>query len=197
MHQKQQEQINNDIVCVAEKDVVNNQTVIVNVDQISDIQSNQSTLGGRAKALEKIKRMCKERPSAASGNGPANEGPNDDDPDDPEDDENNFFEKLKNNYIDKGLADGFGNLYKDPKSEFWWSYARGTRHGGPHCKVFQKGVRGFDWVFDATLDGVKIFYKHKGDIGMHIPYQRVSFSSRSEKEIRKKIAKKLLKRIKK
>ncbi len=70
MHQNQQEQIKNGIVCAVEKDVVKTQEVTLKADQISEnIQCNKA-LERRSKTLEKLKKVCKEQVSVSSAPDP-------------------------------------------------------------------------------------------------------------------------------
>ncbi len=118
MHQKQQEQNKNDAVCAIEKDVAKNQEAIVKVDQISkDVQCNKA-LEKRSKTLEKLKRMCKERASAASDNGPMINGP--EEPEDEEEkkikEEEEFKKKHSNGrYDDVGYHKNYQSGSKSPR----------------------------------------------------------------------------------
>ncbi len=97
-------------------------------------------------------------------------------PEDPEDDddEDDFFKKLKKRSDKKVRSKRFGNLYRDPATGLWWS--RDTAgHGGPHSKVFKKGSTSFEWQYDADLRGLPILAKHKGPIGLSIPFKEVIF----------------------
>ncbi|MCX5922987.1 MAG: Hint domain-containing protein [Candidatus Dependentiae bacterium] len=93
---------------------------------------------------------------------------------DPEDDD--WFERLKNNYAKKAQSKNFGNMYKDPKTNLWYSKDRGgaRAHGGEHYKVFKETAKGFEFVFEVDKLGNQI-NKHKGPIGMFIPYSDIIF----------------------
>jgi hypothetical protein len=92
-------------------------------------------------------------------------------PDDPDDD---WFEKLKKNYEKKAYTKQFGNLYKDPETNLWWSKDNGFNHGGEHYKVFKETAKGFEWIKDVDLLG-NIMKKHKGPTGRFIPYKEIIF----------------------
>ena len=114
MHQKQQEQINNDIVCAAEKYVVNNQAVVVNIDQVNkDVQSSQNALDRRTKTLEKLKKVCKEFVSVSSAPNPLK-------PEDEEEkkrkEEQEFKKKHpKGRYDDAGYHKNYQSGSKSPR----------------------------------------------------------------------------------
>ncbi len=94
-------------------------------------------------------------------------------PEDPEDkDENdkNFLEKLKSKKTKQARTQRFGKLYQDPETRLWWSKDR-TQHGNSQFKVFKKNAKGFEWVFDADCNGNRIDGKHKGPIGIFIPFK--------------------------
>ena len=87
-----------------------------------------------------------------------------------------FWYDLLKNYLKKAWHYKFGNFYKDAKTGLWWSKAQGGQlaHSGPHYKVFTEGTKGLDWIYDADLLG-NIIPKHKGPIGLHIPYKELRF----------------------
>lgn len=99
---------------------------------------------------------------------------------DPDNEEKQFFKNLVENAIKKALHKAkFGKFYKDAKTGLWWSKDVGKleAHSGPHYKVFTEGAKGLDWIYDADLLGKKIIGKHKGPIGLHIPYKELIFLS--------------------
>lgn len=73
----------------------------------------------------------------------------------------------------------FGKFYKDAKTGLWWSKdVGGSRaHSGIHYKVFTEGAKGLDWIYDANVFGKEIIGKHKGPIGLYIPYKELMFLS--------------------
>jgi len=93
---------------------------------------------------------------------------------DPEDDD--WFEQLKKNYVKKARSKNFGNMYKDPKTDLWYSKDRGDyrAHGREHYMVFKETAKGFECVFEVDNLGNQI-NKHKGPIGMFIPYSDIIF----------------------
>lgn len=103
----------------------------------------------------------------------ASGGPND--PKKPQDDDkDDFFKKLKSRSDKKARTNRFGNMYRDPITKLWWSKDL-AGHGGSCFKVFKETAKGFEWVFDATKEGVQILAKHKGPTGLFIPYKEVIF----------------------
>lgn len=93
---------------------------------------------------------------------------------DPNDD--NWFEKLKTNYIKKGRTPRFGNIYKNSKDGLWYSKAKGgeNAHGGEHYKVFEESSKGLNYIHEVDHLG-KIIPKHKGPIGIFISYKEIIF----------------------
>ena len=95
---------------------------------------------------------------------------------DPEDDnrdqqqKNNFLEKIKLKADKKARHKRFGNFYRDPETKLWWSKDQGN-HGGSGFKVFEEQAKGLEWIFDADGVGNQIVGKHKGPIGLFIPYK--------------------------
>lgn len=88
---------------------------------------------------------------------------------DPEEDVG-FFERLKKRSDKKARTKRFGSLYRDPETNLWWSKDRAS-HGGSAYKVFREGSKGLEWLFDADMCGNRIVGKHKGPIGIMIPYK--------------------------
>lgn len=103
----------------------------------------------------------------------ASGGPNDPKKDQ-NDDKDDFFKNLKSRSDKKARTNRFGNMYRDPITKLWWSKDL-AGHGGSCFKVFKETAKGFEWVFDATKEGVQILAKHKGPTGLFIPYKEVIF----------------------
>jgi hypothetical protein len=91
---------------------------------------------------------------------------------DPDDE---LFKKLKAKKNKEAWTKKFGNLYRDPKTGYWWSKVRGTPHAGPHFKVFKEIAKGLEWIYDADTWGNEIIGKHKGPVGRFIPYKDIIF----------------------
>ena len=86
-----------------------------------------------------------------------------------------FYESLKANTSKKAHHNKFGNLYKDPKTDLWWSKDT-AGHSGPHYKVFKETAEGLLHQFDADLLGSRI-PKHKGSVGCVLKWKDVFFKS--------------------
>lgn len=87
-----------------------------------------------------------------------------------------YFENLKKNATKEARSGKFGNFYKDPETDLWWSKDNGL-HGGPHYKVFKETSRGFEYQHNADLLGNKIVGQHKGPVGAFIPFKEIIFKS--------------------
>jgi len=66
----------------------------------------------------------------------------------------------------------FGNFYRDPNTQLWWSKDN-ANHGGSAFKVFKETAKGLEWAFDADEIGHQIISKHKGPIGLFISYKEL------------------------
>lgn len=91
---------------------------------------------------------------------------------DPNDPEDSFFNKLKARAERIIRTERFGKLYEDPDTKLWWSKDNGN-HGGPHYKVYEKIAKGFEWIYNASLKGVRIVGQHKGPVGLFIPNKNI------------------------
>ena len=93
---------------------------------------------------------------------------------DPNDDKNNnnFYHHIKLNFHKKFRHNRFGNFYHDPQSKLLWSKDN-SGHGGSTFKVFKETSKGLKWIFDADALGNQIIGKHKGPIGIFIPYKEL------------------------
>jgi hypothetical protein len=60
-------------------------------------------------------------------------------------------------------------MFKSPGSRYWWSVDN-AGHGRSAFKVFKESSTGLRWFRDADQFGDFIKGKHKGDIGMFIPW---------------------------
>ena len=144
----------------------NAQKVIIEKENLALAQA-----ANKKESMKEIQqRLLKDAQIAAAGGAP--------DPDD-EDEIKNFLKNLVEKSTKEALHKRFGKFYKDSNTKLWWSKDTGGRHAhsGPHYKVFKEGAKGLDWIYDADLLGSKIIGKHKGPIGLHIPYKELIFIS--------------------
>jgi len=99
---------------------------------------------------------------------PGGKDPKDDDKDQQK--KNAFFEAIKLKADKRIRHKRFGNFYRDPETKLWWSKDR-ANHGGSEFKVFKEHAKGLEWIFDADGVGNQIVGKHKGPVGLFIPYK--------------------------
>lgn len=93
---------------------------------------------------------------------------------DDDEDDKDFWEALKARSDKRARSVRFGKMYRDPITKLWWSKDL-SGHGGSCYKVFKEGSKGFELLFDAAKGGVRMLNKHKGPIGVLIPYKEVVF----------------------
>jgi hypothetical protein len=86
------------------------------------------------------------------------------------DDKHDVFENIKLKADKKIRSKRFGNFYRDPYTKLWWSKDR-AGHAGSSFKVFKEHAKGLEWLFDADALGNPIVGKHKGSVGLFIPYK--------------------------
>lgn len=69
----------------------------------------------------------------------------------------------------------FGKFYKAKSDGLWWSKDRAGHgsQGRPQWKVFEETADGLKWKADANEFGDFIEDKHKGSVGLHIPWSDV------------------------
>ncbi|PLS76524.1 MAG: hypothetical protein CYG61_01415 [Actinobacteria bacterium] len=67
----------------------------------------------------------------------------------------------------------FGKFYLNTGDGLWWSIDR-AEHGGSVWKVFEATDRGLKWVADADRYGTYLRDKHKGRVGLLIPWKELS-----------------------
>jgi len=87
-----------------------------------------------------------------------------------------FFKNIKDSSAKNARANGYGNLFKNPKTDLWWSKDT-AGHSGRHYKVFKETSKGLEWTHDADLLGKKIIDKHKSSVGKFIPWKAIIFKS--------------------
>lgn len=83
-----------------------------------------------------------------------------------------FFKNLVKDSIKEAFHNQFGNLFKDPKTNLWWSKDTAF-HGGAHYKVFKETAKGLAHQFNADLLGNEIIGQHKGGAGSFIPWKEI------------------------
>jgi hypothetical protein len=66
--------------------------------------------------------------------------------------------------------DTFGTFFKSKSDGLWWA-ADHAGHGGSAFKVFQESGKGLKWFFDADKFGDQLIGKHKGPVGLVIPWK--------------------------
>nr|NIO87016.1 hypothetical protein [Candidatus Aminicenantes bacterium]NIQ72855.1 hypothetical protein [Candidatus Aminicenantes bacterium]NIT28877.1 hypothetical protein [Candidatus Aminicenantes bacterium] len=76
-----------------------------------------------------------------------------------------------NNY-DQVKRWGNIKIFKDPKTGYWWSKDI-AGHGGSAWKVFKETDKGLEWYRDANKYGDYLKGKHKGPVGMFIPWKEL------------------------
>jgi hypothetical protein len=67
------------------------------------------------------------------------------------------------------LHSRFGKFFRSKTTEQWWSVDK-AGHGGSAFKVFKESGDGLRWIEDADQFGTFISGKHKGSVGMLIPW---------------------------
>jgi hypothetical protein len=67
----------------------------------------------------------------------------------------------------------YGRYYQSKSDGLWWSRDM-SEHGGSAWKVFRETSKGLEWVSDADEFGTFIVNKHKGDVGMLVPWNQLS-----------------------
>ena len=65
-----------------------------------------------------------------------------------------------------------GKIYRDPGTGLWWSKDI-DGHGGSAWKVFKEEGKGLRWVEDADEYGDFIRGKHKGSVGLFLPWSEL------------------------
>ncbi|MGH9426129.1 MAG: hypothetical protein ACRD2L_07495, partial [Terriglobia bacterium] len=71
------------------------------------------------------------------------------------------------------VHEDFGRFYKHESTGLWWSKDK-AKHGGSEWKVYRETSRGLEWYRDADEYGDFIDAKHKGDVGMFIPWNKLN-----------------------
>jgi hypothetical protein len=66
-----------------------------------------------------------------------------------------------------------GKFYKSASDGLWWSVDN-LGHGGSKFKVFKENSKGLEWFKDADEFGDFIEGKHKGPLGMFIPWKELN-----------------------
>ncbi|MEQ1902866.1 MAG: hypothetical protein ABL888_01610 [Pirellulaceae bacterium] len=66
----------------------------------------------------------------------------------------------------------FGTFYKSKSDGLWWAVDN-AGHGGSAFKVFKETGKGLEWIADADRFGDFIVGKHKGPIGLFIPWHHL------------------------
>jgi hypothetical protein len=66
----------------------------------------------------------------------------------------------------------FGTFFKSKSDELWWAVDT-AGHGGSAFKVFKESGKGLEWIADADKYGDFIVGKHKGPIGLSIPWKEL------------------------
>jgi hypothetical protein len=69
----------------------------------------------------------------------------------------------------------FGKFYKSKCDGLWWSKDRAGHgsQGRPQWKVFEETADGLEWKADADEFGDFITDKHKGPVGLQVPWSEV------------------------
>ncbi len=67
----------------------------------------------------------------------------------------------------------FGKFYLNKNDGLWWSVDR-AQHGDSAWKVFKPTSSGLKWRADADKYGVFLQQKHKGPVGLVIPWKELS-----------------------
>jgi len=71
---------------------------------------------------------------------------------------------------DKVKKWGSNKIFRDPETGLWWAKDF-AGHGGSAWKVFQETGKGLEWLADADKYGDYLGGKHKGPIGLFIPWK--------------------------
>lgn len=140
----------------------------ISVSTLKNGTQKEVSEGFKKRDAEVLKKLATQQQANSVFSG----GPRKDD--DEEDLKKDFWGNLKLR-SDKGARTvRFGKMYRDPVTKLWWAKDF-SGHGGSSYKVFKEGAKGFEWLFDVAKDGTKILNKHKGPIGLFIPYKEVIF----------------------
>jgi Tfp pilus assembly protein PilE len=142
----------------------------ISIEHIKNETKNYLAKGRNVRNAQAIAAAKNKLASMAVSGEPENNNNKNDDNEDFKD----FWENAKSRSDKHARSTRFGKMYRDPITKLWWAQDL-AGHGGSSYKVFTETTKGFEWVYDAAKDGIRVLNKHKGPVGLFIPYKEVIF----------------------